>query len=185
MNGFDLLVLAILTSIGGVLLIAKGYRYAAGATWPFGWPPAQGETDHVRRETMRHAHMTAGARWLVISGLAFLLAVTRERDTIFLVEQWENVLMPCVVLTTAWVITSTRAARSSRKPHGTGGTLRTGGDAKPAQPAGADHSRLAALKRVFTIQRARAKAEPPSAGPTPGSLSHIMQCPDEHFWRNL
>lgn len=183
MNGFDLLLLAILTSVGGVLLIVKGYGHVAGAAVPFGRQPAHRETDPAGRDAVRHAHMTAGARWLVISGLAFLLAVTRERDTIFLVEQWENVLMPCVVLTTAWVLTSARAGRAGRQADGTDKTRRASEGATPAPPAGADHDRLAALKRAFTIKRACAKTDPSSAGPTPTSLSHIMQCPDETFWQ--
>lgn len=65
--------------------------------------------------------MMAGTRWLAISGLAFLLAVTRGRDTLFLVEHWENVLVPCIVLTTAWMITSARAERAGREPVVVGG----------------------------------------------------------------
>lgn len=122
---------------------------------------------------MRHAYTTAGVRWRVISALAFLLAATRERDTMFLIEHWDNVLMPCAVLTTAWVSTSARTGRAGRRADGT--------DVAAAPAMDAD--RLAALKRAFTIKRARAKTEPPSAKPTPGSLSHIMQCPDENFWQ--
>jgi hypothetical protein len=110
MSGFDFLIQAILTSVGGALLLAKGYGQAACD-----------ETLSARRKDVRHTHMMAGTRWLAIGGLAFLLAVTRGRDTLFLVEHWENVLVPCLVLTTAWVITSARADRAGREPAVAGG----------------------------------------------------------------
>jgi hypothetical protein len=92
MNGFDLLLLGILTLTGGAALIAQG-----------------------RQQAVRHPHNSAGARWLTIGAVAFFLAVTRGRDTLFLVEHWENVLMPLAVLTVAWVITNARADRAGRK----------------------------------------------------------------------
>ena len=118
MNGFDLLLLGILTLTGGAILILQGWRRASGATTPVAqglWP---GGSFELRKQAVRHAHNMAGVRWMTIGAVSFVLAVTRERDTIFLVEDWENVLMPLTVLTVALAITSGRAARAGCKEAG-------------------------------------------------------------------
>jgi hypothetical protein len=183
MNGFDLLLLAMLTAVGGVLHIAKGRGRLACAARSPGRQPSCRKTDRMPDDTVQHAHTMAGVRWLVTSALALLLAVTRERDTMFLVAHWENVLMPCLVLTTAWVITNARADRAGwkavreRRVHG------AGGETAAVKPAGADPNRLARLKRTLTMTRLGAKAEGPSAGHAASPLSHIMQCPEDSFWQ--
>lgn len=185
MNGFDLLLLAILTSVGGALLLLKGSGHAAGAALSLGRRPAGEQTDPSTCETVRQAHTAAGVRWLVVSGLAFLLAVTRERDTIFLVVEWDRVLMPCVVLAAAWVITSARADRAACQGARTDATGRAGVPLESGLPEQKESDRHAALKRAYTIKRADRRPNPAPADPDRSSLSHIMQCPEATFWRDF
>jgi hypothetical protein len=145
MNGFDFLLLGILTLAGGVVLIVKGRRRSSRRNPPF-----------ARQQVVRHAHNTAGARWLTVGVVAFILAFTRGRDTMFLVEHWENVLMPLTVLTVAWVITSAKADRAAR---------------------------LTVQARRFTIARAGRTHERQAQEPSRSGLSHVMQCPHESFWK--
>jgi hypothetical protein len=56
----------------------------------------------------------------------------------------------------AWVITSTKADRDAR---------------------------LAFQKRRFTVRRACDVEESPAVKESPSGLSHIMQCPQESFWK--
>lgn len=178
MNGFDLLLLGILTLAGGAILILQGWRRASEATTPAARGISPGGSFELRRQAVRHAHNLAGVRWMTIGAVAFLLAVTRERDTMFLVENWENVLMPLTVLTVALFITSGRADRAGRKTAAPSDPPQAGTGTNRPESDAADCGRLEALKRKFTVRRAP-REHTASSGSAPST-----QCPDDSFWKD-
>lgn len=184
MNGFDFLLLGILALTGGIVLIAQGRWRASRATEAVAQGASPDGSFRLRQQAVRHAHNTAGARWLTIGAVAFVLAVTRGRDTMFLVEHWENVLMPLTVLTAALAITSARAERQGRQAAGQDGELQVGW--QPAKPAvdASGPGRLEALKRRFTVVRAPLGAAPLSAGKRQAVPRPVMQCPEDGFWKD-
>jgi len=182
MNGFDFLLLGILMLTGGAILIVQGRLRSTPVSLQRAWNMAP-DGFRLRQLAVRHAHNKAGACWLTIGAVAFVLAVTRGRDTMFLVEYSENVLMPLTVLMVALVITSARADRVGRKSDASRKKLHAGGDTGSSQTDGPEGGRFAPLKRTFTIARARTESAPPAHEQPPAALSHIMQCPEDSFWK--
>lgn len=94
-----------------------------------------------------------------------------------------------VLITQAWWRSSCASLHRARGvvPDGSSHlrqqAVRHGKGTGSSQADGLDAGRLAALKRTFTITRARSKSAPPSHGQPPDGLSHIMQCPEESFWK--
>lgn len=182
MNGFDLLLLGILTLAGGAILIVQGWRRASRATTPVARGVSPDGSFELRPAAVRHAHNMAGVRWMTIGAVAFVLAVTRERDTMFLVETWENVLMPLTVLTVALVITSGRADRAGRRaaerhnlPQAGTGTSATKADAAVC-------GRLETLKRKFSVRCAPREAAGSSTAFRSAATAPFTQCPEDRFW---
>ena len=184
MNGFDLLFIGILTLTGGAILIVQGRLRSSRAGLPCPRNFAPGGSFRFRQQVDRHPYNTAGVRWLTIGVVSCLLALTRGRDTMFLVEHSENVLMPLTVLTVALAITSARAGRAGLKSdpsgedrHAAGGTVRS-----PAEGPGA--GRLAAFKPTCTNTGSQSGSAPLSREQAPAALSRVMQCPEDSFWTN-
>ena len=103
---------------------------------------------------------------LTLTGGAILIALGRLRSTRVSLQR-------------------ARGAASDGSFHLRQQAVRRGEGKASSQAAGPDAGRLAALKRKFTITRARSESAPPSPAQSPATLSHITQCPEDSFWKDL
>lgn len=114
-SAFDLIILGMLTSLGGALLIVKGNRRRSIPARLVQHTALERNPFDIRQESIRHAHAAAGARWLTVGAVALLLGMTRGTEAIYLIEPWIDAGLHLVVISASWVATAARAKRQSRQ----------------------------------------------------------------------
>jgi hypothetical protein len=107
---FDLTLLGILVSAGGLVLLRQG-------KWPhldlpFSSPIAL--TPECREQHERSTAL-AGTRWLTVGGLTLFLAYTHGADKGYLFGPWADVMFHVVFVSTCWATTVYRINQAAQR----------------------------------------------------------------------
>jgi hypothetical protein len=107
---FDLTLLGILVSAGGLVLLRQG-------KWPhfelrFSSPIILTPESREQRE---RSTALAGARWLTVGGLTLFIAYTHGADKGYLFGPWADVMFHLVFVSTCWATTVYRINQKAQR----------------------------------------------------------------------
>ena len=112
---FDLTLLGILVSAGGLVFLRQGKRLHLGSRWFRGRTLPVGLTGEGRGNHERSTAV-AGARWLTLGALTLFLAYFHGAEEGYLFGPWSDVMFHVVFVSTCWGMTAFRIKQAACQP---------------------------------------------------------------------